>query len=82
MPKVKYHPTKESKVVLLTVHGTFSSFRSCGQLGTYPSFTGALKGQARPNILFLTGKGLSVSPNLLKLIGNLVLSSRILLDEP
>jgi len=38
---------------------------------TRPALTGARKGQALPNILFLTGRGFSVTPNCLKLIGKL-----------
>jgi len=56
-----------------TVHGGEScKLVSCGQVGTIPALTGALRGQARPNILFLTGKGFSVSPNFRKLDGNLI----------
>ncbi|KAG5091280.1 hypothetical protein JHK82_050058 [Glycine max] len=41
---------------------------------TKPGLTGALKGQALPNILFLTRRGLSVTPNCLKLFGKVPFS--------
>lgn len=53
----------------LTVQGTELLLRSSGHVGTIPSLTGALRGQARPNILVLTARGLSVSPNCRKLAG-------------
>jgi hypothetical protein len=54
---------------VLTIHGTplgAATASSCHD-GTCPSLTGALKGQARPVILVLTGRGLSVRPRSLKL---------------
>jgi hypothetical protein len=59
---------------VLTIHGTplgAATASSCHD-GTCPSLTGALKGQARPVILVLTGRGLSVRPRSLKLWGTLL----------
>lgn len=56
-----------------TVHGGADFlFISCGQVGTIPSLTGALRGQAQPSIFFLTWKGLLVLPNFWKLDGILI----------
>lgn len=56
------------------MQGTDKLLEISGQVGTLPSLTGALRGHARPNIRFLTGRGLSVSPSVLKLDGNLKLA--------
>jgi len=61
-------------VLVLTIHGTprgTDAASSCHD-GTRPSLTGALKGQARPCILVLTGRGLLVTPRSLKLGGSLL----------
>lgn len=49
----------------LTVQGTeLLLLNSSGHEGTRPGLTGARNGHARPNIRFLTGRGLPVfSPN-------------------
>lgn len=61
--------------LLLTRHGILICLISCGHKGMIPSSTGARKGQARPNILFLTARGLSVTPSCLKLSGMRLLFS-------
>lgn len=66
-------------MLVLTIHITdgklLAAASSCHE-GTRPSLTGALKGQARPNILVLTGRGLLVTPRSLKLCGILLLLLR------
>lgn len=55
---------------LLTTHGTLfdSPVMSSGQVGTFPSLTGARNGQARPNILCRTGRGPVCGTQLLETI--------------
>lgn len=68
---------------LLTTHGTLfdSPVMISGQVGTFPSLTGAWNGQARPNILCRTGRGLSVAPSCLELAGNLLLLSMLFIVD-
>ena len=63
------------------MQGTDRLLEISGQEGTLPSRTGALRGQARPNILFRTGRGLSDCPSVVKLEGSLRLAVFWLLES-
>jgi hypothetical protein len=60
-----------TRVFLHTVHGSDLP-PSLGHMGACPLLTERRRGHERPAILFLTGKGLSVSPSFLKLDGKLL----------
>lgn len=81
VPKYFYCKRRSIGIEWLTMQGTPTLLEISGQVGTIPSLTGALRGQARPYILFLTGRGRSVPPNVLKLDGNFRLTVLCLLES-